>query len=60
MTVGVQIQDTDDWFPVGFVKAKDAAALETAVIRQRALIAEVSDVSKGPFVSFFTDEIRCT
>ncbi|GAX17642.1 hypothetical protein FisN_18Lh303 [Fistulifera solaris] len=38
--VGVQIQDTDDWLPVGSVKAKDTAALEAAVLRQRALIAE--------------------
>ncbi len=45
MTVGVQIQDTEDWFPVAFVKAKDVAAFETAVIRQRALIAEVSAIS---------------
>ncbi len=43
--VGVQIQDTDDWLPVGSVKAKDATALEAAVLRQRALIAEVSAVS---------------
>lgn len=40
--VGVQIQDTQDWLPVGSVKAKDAAVLEAAVLRQRALIAEVS------------------
>ena len=53
--VGVQIQDTDDWLPVGSVKAKEAAALEAAVLRQRALIAEVRSLFSNSYVSK-----RCT
>jgi hypothetical protein len=38
--VAVRVIDTSEWFEVGFVKSKEDAYTEPAVIRQRLLIAE--------------------
>lgn len=50
--VAVRIKGTEDWIVAGYVKSIDNAFTELAVIKQKALIADVS-IERDHYVEFF-------